>query len=246
MRQVFHATATKGWAWCNHNAEVVERAAALRNLLLAGSGWLKFTKGVAGMDSLNKHVEQISFRQCVAFWEHRQLKGWQPHLRPTVAKSSLETTVHWFAAVTWHNWEHNHCIETNLGGHNSVTKPLLLCMRLVFHATATKGWAWCNHNAERLERAAALRNLKLLVGIGCWEFTKGMAGREQVSFPQWVRVCKHWQLKGWRHMAQLRAQSLHCNKSWRPQLRDKTPCFSAWGFFYPFLQLQQRKGMMQP
>ena len=61
----FASAVTNGWAWCNHNAEVVERAAAIRNLLLAGSGWLKFPKGVAGMDSLNKHVEQISFPQCV-------------------------------------------------------------------------------------------------------------------------------------------------------------------------------------
>ena len=96
----FPAAATKGWAWRNHNVEVVERAAALRNLLLAGSGWLKFPKGVAGMDSLNKHVEQISFRQCVTFCEHRQLKSWQPHFQPIVAKSSISTTVHWFAAVT--------------------------------------------------------------------------------------------------------------------------------------------------
>ena len=63
----FPAAAMKGWAWCNHNAELVDCAAALRNLLLAGSGWLKFPKGVAGIDSLNKHVEQISFRHCVTF-----------------------------------------------------------------------------------------------------------------------------------------------------------------------------------
>ena len=27
------------------------------------------------MDALNKHVEHISFRQCVTFCEHRQLKA---------------------------------------------------------------------------------------------------------------------------------------------------------------------------
>ena len=89
---VFHATATKGWEWYNHNAP--------RNLLLAGSGCLEFPKEMAGMDSLKKHVEQTSFRQCVTFWEHRQLKGWQPHFQPTIAKSSISTTGHWFAAVT--------------------------------------------------------------------------------------------------------------------------------------------------
>ena len=55
--------------------------------LLVGSGGLDFTKGSKGMDSLDKHVEQISFRQCVTFWEHQQLKGWQPHFQPTIAKS---------------------------------------------------------------------------------------------------------------------------------------------------------------
>ena len=52
------------------------------------------------MDSLNKHVEQVSFRQFVAFCVHLQLKGGQPHFQPTVAKSSISTIVHWFAAVT--------------------------------------------------------------------------------------------------------------------------------------------------
>ena len=33
--------------------------------------------------------------------------------------------------------------------------------------------------------------------------------------------------------AQLRAQSLHCKKSWKPQLRDQTLCFSAWDRFFP-------------
>ena len=50
-------------------------------------------KGMAGMDSLDilidKHVEQISFRQCVTFCEHGQLKGWQPHFQPTVAKAAV-------------------------------------------------------------------------------------------------------------------------------------------------------------
>ena len=91
-----------------HNAELVEHTAALRDLkLLVGSGGLDFTKG---MDSLDKHVKQISFRKCITFREHGQLKGWQPHFQPTDAKVSIlsiSTIVHWFAAVTSHNWEHN-------------------------------------------------------------------------------------------------------------------------------------------
>ena len=91
--------------FCKHNArndaELVERTAALKNLLLAGSGCLEFPQRIGGMDSLNKHVQQISIRQCVTFCEHRQLKGWQPHFnQPSVAKSSISTIVHWFAAVT--------------------------------------------------------------------------------------------------------------------------------------------------
>ena len=53
-----------------------------------------FHKGMAGMDpetNTSNHVEQISFRQCVTFCEHRQLKGWQPRFQTTVAKSSIST-----------------------------------------------------------------------------------------------------------------------------------------------------------
>ena len=39
-----------------------------------------------GLD-LDKHVEQISFRQCITFSAHGQLKGWQPRFQTTAAKS---------------------------------------------------------------------------------------------------------------------------------------------------------------
>ena len=42
------------------------------------------------MDSRNKHVEQISFRQCVTFCEHRQLKGWQPHVNSLWLKAQSQ------------------------------------------------------------------------------------------------------------------------------------------------------------
>ena len=76
------------------------------------------------MDSLNKHVEQISFQQCVTLCEREQLKGWQPRIHPTVAKSSISTIVHWFAAVSQHR-EHNHCIVKNLGNHNQLNNSPL-------------------------------------------------------------------------------------------------------------------------
>ena len=49
--------------------------------------WMSLQKGIAGMDSLDKHVEQISVGQWVTFSEHGQLKGWQPHFQPTMAKT---------------------------------------------------------------------------------------------------------------------------------------------------------------
>ena len=192
----FSAAATKGWAWYKHNAELVEHTAALRDLkLLVGSGGLDFTKG---MDSLDKHVKQISFRQCITFREHGQLKGWQPHFQPTDAKISILSIstiiVHWISLVcSSHvsqlraqsipgnpNLGHNHCIV-----RNKSWKPQLrdqtLCFSAwdsFFSAAATKGWAWYKHNAELVEHTAALRSLKLLVGSGCLEFQNGMAGMD--------------------------------------------------------------------
>ena len=133
----FPAAATKGWAWCNHNAEVVERAAAIRNLLLAKSGWLKFPKGVAGMDSWRKHVPQISFRKWVTFWEHRQLKGWQPRFQTTEAKSWISTILHWLAAVAYIRQpksQSNSC-SPNLGYHNSI-----FCKHDATDATIMQSW----------------------------------------------------------------------------------------------------------
>ena len=79
--------------FCKHDASILHicwRTAALKDLkLLVESGGLDFTKG---MDSLDKHVEQISFRQCITFWQH--------HFQRTVAKSSITTIVRCFAADT--------------------------------------------------------------------------------------------------------------------------------------------------
>ena len=245
----FFAAAMKGQEWCNHNAGLLECTAALSNLkLLVGSGCLEIPKGMAGTDYLHKHVKQISFGQWVTSFEHGQLKGWQPHFQPTVAKSSISTSVRWFAAVSYH-----HC-------HKSWTPQLRdqpLCFSAwdpFFFAAAMKGQEWCNHNAGLLECTAALSNLKLLVGSGCLEIPKGMAGTDslhkhvkQISFGQWVTCCEHGQLKGWQpHFQPTVAKSSistsvcwfaavsyhHCNKSWTPQLRDQTLCFFAWDWVF--------------
>jgi len=48
-------------------------------------------------------------------------------------------------------------------------------MRQVFPAAATKGWDLLHkHNAELLKCAAALRDLKLLVGSGGLDFHKNI------------------------------------------------------------------------
>ena len=167
----FSAAATQGWEWCNHNAGLLECTAALSNLkLLVGSGCLEIRIGKTGMDSLEKHVEQISFGQWVTCCEHGQLKSWQPHFQATVAKSSISTSVCWFAAVSYH-----HCNKS----WTPQLRDQTLCFFAwdwVFSAAATQGWEWCNHNAGLLECTAALSNLKLLVGSGCLEIAKGMVG----------------------------------------------------------------------
>ena len=96
------------------------------------------------MDSLNKHVEHISFRQCVTFCEHRQLKGWQPHVQLTVAEISISTIEP--LVCSSHKAQLRaqslHCIVTNLVDHHSMTKPSVsvhgtgFCFR-----SAMKGWA---------------------------------------------------------------------------------------------------------
>ena len=249
---------TKGWAWCKHNAELVEPTVALRNLLLAGSGCLEIQKGVAGIDSLDKHVQQVSFRQWVTFWEHGQLKGWQPHFQPTVAKSSISTTVLWFAAVTKHNWEHNHCIVTNLGDHNCLTKRFASLHETgsffcrynegmgMMQAQCRTGGAYC-----RSQEPASGRGWML--GIPKWNSRNGCLKQTcRVNLLSAVlQNCEDGQLKGWQpHFQPTDAKSSistsvhwfaavtkhnwehnHCivrNKSWRAQLRDQTLCFFAW------------------
>ena len=163
----------------------------------------------------NKHVQHISFRLCITFCEHRQLKGWQPHVQLTVAKSSISTSVHWFAAVTQNHWEHNHCIVTNLGDHNSVTRPSAsLHMTSVSSAAATKGWAWCNLFAGLME-CSALRKIKLLVreGSGCLEFQERMAGMD--FWKKHVPQISFGSVSHFANMRRWKAGRLASNSSWK-------------------------------
>ena len=147
------------------------------------------------MNVLHKHVEHICFRQCVTFWEHGQLQGWQPHFQPTVAKSSISTSVRWFAAVSQHNWEHKHSIVTNLGDHMwPQLRDQTLCFlhetRIFLKLQRRDGHdSWCKHNAELVERTVALRNL-LLVETGCLEFQNGTAGMPMPVLPATSRQNK--------------------------------------------------------
>ena len=94
--------------------------------------WMSLQQRIAGTDSLNKHVEQISFRQYMTFCEHRQLKGWQPHFQPTVDESSISTTVHCFVAFA--TWKH---------GANSCKMPQQMALEITNHKVETSLWrAW--------------------------------------------------------------------------------------------------------
>ena len=68
-------------------------------MLPVGIGCLEFQKGMAGMDSSNKHVPQISFGTA----SHFANMTWAAERLATVAKSSICTNVHWFAEVTQDN-----------------------------------------------------------------------------------------------------------------------------------------------
>ena len=125
------AAATKGWAWCNHNVMQSWRTyCRSRELkLLAGSGGFEFQEGMAGMDSLDKHV--------LTFCEHGQLKGRQPHCQPTEAKSWISTILHCLSAVAYIRQPRSQSIacSPNLGYHNSI-----FCKHDATDATIMQSW----------------------------------------------------------------------------------------------------------
>ena len=218
--QDFSVAATKGWAWCNRTGGCKDRRSQYCRLsgslkLLTRSGCLKIPQwNSAGIDSLDKHVEQISFRQCVTFCEHRQLKGWQPRVQPTVAKSSISTTVH--------GGEQSHSTTestiTALLKHFLATttpwpNPLLLCMMTgLFFCSCNEGMgmmqAWFNAEIGRAY-ASLSGTWSFWSGVDAWHFPQEWQEwtpwnkhvrimPRKSHFRQCITFREHRQLKGWQ------------------------------------------------
>ena len=128
------------------------------------------------MDSLENISHKSPFGSVSHLANMGSWKAGSHTSKPTVAKSSIPT-----------HFESRHCkwekntfqySVTNLGDHNSRTKPMIFC---IWHKSGIfdKGMgsfasikqAYCRAG----ERTAALRNL-LLAGSGCLEFPKRMVG----------------------------------------------------------------------
>ena len=138
------------------------------------------------MDALNKYVEQISFRQCVTFSEHRQLKGWQPHFQPSVAKNSISTILHCFAVFVTCKHGADFCKmpkqmalkttnqkpEASRNGESSWNKVLEFASK---HDTAV-AWQW----QEPVRRAGA-RWMQKKSGLSSYSFTLQRSGFEKPS-----------------------------------------------------------------
>ena len=114
-----------------------------------------------GMDSWNKHVEQTSFRQCVTFCEKGQLKGWQPHFQPTVAKSWISTIFHWLAAVASIRPPRSQWISCNpkLGYHNTIFCKRELCCRSQGPQASGRKWRLRFHKRHGFLRQTCRINL---------------------------------------------------------------------------------------
>ena len=80
------------------NAEIAEHTGALRNLKLL-IGWML---GIPQRSSGNGFLRQTSTTNLLSAARHilGTSAAGQPHFQPTVAKSSISTSVHWLAAFT--------------------------------------------------------------------------------------------------------------------------------------------------
>ena len=110
---------------------------------------------------LNEHVDQISFGTASHFANMGSWKAGSPASSPLLLKAQSRQ-VHWFAAVTWHNWEHNHCIKQILEAITPWPNPLLLCIRQAFSTF----FCSCNEGMGMMQpqRNGELANVLLLSG----------------------------------------------------------------------------------
>ena len=258
ITQSFSGAATKGWAWCRH---LMQRWRNVLRLSGTSSFWqvgcLEFHKWIVGMDSLDKHVQHISFRQYITFCKHRQLKGWQPHVQLTVAKISISKCSLLCSGLRAQLTAQSLNCNSSLD-HNSVTTPSASLHMTGFFCSCNEGMAWCNHDLMQRWRnvcgsqEAQVSGREWMLGIpqmnsgngflrqtcpthllSAVRHILGTSAAERLAATRPTHCCYKLNLNNCSlvcssHIVQLTAQSLYyCNKSWRPQLRDQTLCSSA-------------------
>ena len=126
---------------------------------------------------VDKHVEQISFRHLFGSESHFPNIGSWKAGSPTSNPSWLKA----YSRQVFVGLQQSHTAT-----ESTILRDQTLCFSAwdrCFSAAATKGWAWCKHNAELEECGAALRDLKLLVGSGDLDFIKGkfVCGKNLIS-----------------------------------------------------------------
>ena len=118
----------------------MEHAAAVRKLLPPGSGCLEFLKGMAGMDSLNKHVQQISFRQCVFILPtSASCKAGSPTSNPLLLKAQSRQLLIGLQQSHSTNESTITAFVTNRGDRNSMTKPSAFLHKTGFSCSCNEG-----------------------------------------------------------------------------------------------------------
>ena len=172
----------------------------------------------------------------ITFCEHGQLKGWQPHFPPTVVKSSISKTIYCFAVVIW-NHRRSEYSSTSPGDHSSVTKRMLLCMRLVFFCTCNEGMGmmqyWCRagtvccgsqeprclefpemDSLEKHVEKKTFGSASRFANMGSWK--AGSPASNPLLLKAHCNSRCDDVANGKKHIPIFR------NKPWRPQLRDQT------------------------
>ena len=226
-------------AWCNHHAELMECAAALRDLKLFGRESRQFF--ITSWLLLHGNMGSI-FARCYNKWP----------LRPQTKKSNRNFTVTGMSMS---------CLDrartANLGTEN-LGRKIIRIHHWFTTQTATlagdvQAGLWL---PTRIIHPCLTDSLHYIVECLCnkeyWEFG-GDGFLKQISMPH-ISFQSHlenisspasnpWRLKP-SFAAVIEEQSVYCNNSWRPQLRDQTLCFSAWDWSF-FCSCNEGMGMMQ-